>query len=81
MIMGFFYRLLMKLAHSFNWHYAPPIYPDGDTQLWCKWCGFRETIKRRTRTVAELEQILAEPPDAYDVKINPDGSIEAVKHG
>ena len=37
----------MRLAHRFNWHYAPPIYPEGDTQLWCKWCGFRETIYRR----------------------------------
>lgn len=40
------YRLLMKVAHKCNWHYAPPVYPDGDTQLWCKWCGFRQTIKR-----------------------------------
>ena len=47
MIKGFFYRAIMRLAHRFNWHYAPPIYPDGDTQLWCKWCGFRQTIKRR----------------------------------
>ena len=47
---GFFYRLIMRFAHKYNWHYAPPIYPDGDTQLWCKWCGFRETIKRRNDT-------------------------------
>ena len=40
------YRPLMRLAHRYNWHYAPPIYPDGDTQLWCRWCGFRETINR-----------------------------------
>ena len=40
------YRVVMKLAHRFNWHYAPPIYPEGDTQLWCKWCGFRQTVKR-----------------------------------
>ena len=37
----------MRLAHRFNWHYAPPIYPDGDTHLWCKWCGFRQTVRRR----------------------------------
>jgi len=36
----------MRIAHRYNWHYAPPIYPEGDTQLWCKWCGFRQTIKR-----------------------------------
>jgi len=46
MIRGLLYRWLMKLAHRFNWHYAPPIYPEGDTQLWCKWCGVRQTIKR-----------------------------------
>ena len=44
---GYFYRFVMRLAHKYNWHYAPPIYPDGDTQLWCKWCGLRQTIKRR----------------------------------
>ena len=42
----YLYRAIMRTAHRFNWHYAPPIYPDGDTQLWCKWCGFRQTIKR-----------------------------------
>ena len=46
MIRGYFYRLIMRIAHHYNWHYAPPIYPDGDTQLWCKWCGFRAAIKR-----------------------------------
>lgn len=39
----FLYRPIMKVAHRFNWHYAPEIGPfeDGSTQLWCKWCGFR----------------------------------------
>ncbi len=35
------YRPLMKLAHRYNWHYAPPCYPDGDTMLWCHWCGMK----------------------------------------
>lgn len=39
------YRALMKVAHKYHWHYAPPVYPEGDTQLWCKWCGFRQTVK------------------------------------
>ena len=39
----------MRLAHKYNWHYAPPIYPEGDMQLWCKWCGFRETYKLKMR--------------------------------
>ena len=46
-VRGTLYRIVMKLAHRFNWHFAPPIYPDGDTQLWCKWCGFRQTIIKR----------------------------------
>jgi len=46
MIKGMIYRIIMRMAHKYNWHYAPPIYPDGDTQLWCQWCGFRETVKK-----------------------------------
>ena len=43
---GLLYRVIMRIAHHYNWHYAPPIYPENDVQLWCKWCGFRETIHR-----------------------------------
>ena len=43
----FLYRPVMKFTHRFHCHYAPPIYPDGDTVLWCKWCGLRQTVKRR----------------------------------
>jgi len=54
------YRWIMQVAHYYNWHYAPPIYPDGDTQLWCKWCGFRETVKkgptRKTGGIGGVEQ-------------------------
>jgi len=39
----------MLIAHRYNWHYAPPIYPEGDTMLWCKWCGFREVVKRKNQ--------------------------------
>ena len=46
MFRGYIYRLVMIIAHKYNWHYAPPIYPENDVQLWCKWCGFRQTIKR-----------------------------------
>lgn len=42
----FWYRLVMRIAHRFNWHYAPPCYLEGDTQLWCQWCGLRATVKR-----------------------------------
>ena len=43
---GAIYRSVMRIAHRFDWHYAPPIYPDGDTQLRCHWCGFHQTVKR-----------------------------------
>jgi hypothetical protein len=54
-IYGFFYRALMRLAHRFDWHYAPVHGPisagshgtfrgEGPSyQLWCQWCGFRQT--------------------------------------
>ena len=43
---GYLYRATMRIAHRYNWHYAPPTYPEDDTHLWCKWCGFRQTIHR-----------------------------------
>ena len=56
---GIFYRAVMRLAHRFNWHYAPPVYPDGDTMLWCQWCGFRDVIKRRERPGEESAKQIA----------------------
>lgn len=60
MIYALLYRTIMKIAHRYNWHYAPPVYPDGDTQLWCKWCGFRQTIKRRNDTAIKKSESLKE---------------------
>lgn len=48
------YRHVMRLSHRFNWHYAPPIYPEQDTQLWCKWCGFRMTLPRPDSKLKEI---------------------------
>lgn len=48
----FLYRPLMRLAHRHDWHYAPPIYPEGDTMLWCKWCGFRQVINKHTASIS-----------------------------
>ena len=45
-VYGFFYRLIMKIAHHYNWHYTQPCYPDGDVMLWCHWCGVRVVVKR-----------------------------------
>jgi len=47
------YRPLMRLIHKYNLHYAPPIYPDGDTLLWCKWCGFRAVVKKGNQYLKE----------------------------
>jgi hypothetical protein len=33
------YRPLMRLAHRFNWHHMPPVFPNGEEQRWCRWCG------------------------------------------
>lgn len=56
-IKGLLYRSFMKFAHRHNWHYAPPVYPNGDTQLWCQWCGFRETIKKGKPFVGSIESM------------------------
>ena len=50
------YRTIMRVAHHFNWHYAPPCYPDGDTMLWCKWCGMRDVVKRATKHPLEISK-------------------------
>jgi len=42
----FFYKNIMKLAHKFNWHYMKPSHIEGDTMLWCHWCGIRVIVKR-----------------------------------
>ena len=39
------YRPLMRLAHYYHWHYAPPLYIEKDKMLWCQWCGFRQVTK------------------------------------
>lgn len=51
------YRLIMRIAHKYNWHYAPPIYPEGDTMLWCKWCGFRQVIKYKEKENENQERV------------------------
>ena len=49
-IRGRVYRAIMRLAHRFNWHYMPPSHPDGDTMLWCHWCGIRIVTERRAHS-------------------------------
>jgi hypothetical protein len=52
-VTGFFYRSFMTIMHRFHWHYAPPIYPEGDTLLWCRWCGFRQVVKMGRNTLTD----------------------------
>lgn len=66
MIYYFFYSRIMKIAHKFNWHYAPPIYPDGDTMLWCKWCGFSAVVKRRDKlSIEEFQEYASKEKRCY----------------
>ena len=59
---GWLYRMTMRVAHRFHWHYAPPIYPEGDTMLWCHWCGFRAVVKRRdSPTLDQLMKSISAP--------------------
>ena len=35
-------RLLIIIAHRFNWHYMPPHQIEGGAVVyWCQWCGLR----------------------------------------
>ena len=52
-IRSWLYKSIMQFAHKHNWHHAPPLYPNGDTQLWCRWCGFRQTIKFAPKMAAD----------------------------
>ena len=53
------YRLVMRVAHRFNWHYAPRIGPIGDEcdyELWCKWCGMRYTMPNARKAKVKIER-------------------------
>jgi hypothetical protein len=67
------YRTVMKLAHRFNWHYAPIIGPlqpgDGrDFQRWCQWCGFRQDFRAMNTPSANPKQafVLLSPTQEAD---------------
>lgn len=64
---GRIYRFVMRLSHKYNWHYAPPVYPDGDMMLWCKWCGLREVVFRRKQSTDDIVDALAYSMKAHSV--------------
>ncbi len=48
MIRYLLYRSAQRLLHRLNLHYMPPCHPDGDTVIWCRWCGARYRVPRAT---------------------------------
>lgn len=44
---GWAYRTLMRFAHRHNWHHTVTLRPDGDTVVWCQWCGLRDVVERK----------------------------------
>lgn len=62
---GRLYRLVMRIAHRYHWHYAPPLYPQHengwDKMLWCQWCGFQAVIERHVGKAVVGGPYAAEP--------------------
>ena len=58
MIYGYFYRLLMRLSHRFNWHHMKPNphLEKGKIHLWCYWCGARAVLIKPRDTLAILRK-------------------------
>jgi hypothetical protein len=54
---GLGYRTLMRLAHRFHWHHMKPYHPDGDTIIWCHWCGARYAIPKMRAAMTPPAQI------------------------
>ena len=57
MIYGYFYRLLMRLSHRFNWHHMKPNphLEHGKIHLWCYWCGIR-SVKTNIEEVISIRK-------------------------
>lgn len=57
MIYGYFYRLLMRLSHRFNWHHMKPnpYLEHGKIHLWCHWCGIR-SVKTNIEEVISVRK-------------------------
>ncbi len=52
-LQGLAYRVTMRVAHRFNWHYAPAGGPEGDMH-WCHWCGLRGKVIPPLRATDEI---------------------------
>lgn len=40
------YRPVMRWMHRHHLHYLKECHPEGDTMLWCEWCGVRYVMPR-----------------------------------
>ncbi len=57
------YRLLMRTAHRFGWHHAPPNYALREPQgvlCRCQWCGLAGFMWDATASANAEMQIIAE---------------------
>ena len=51
----------MTLAHRYGWHKMEESHPEGDTMLWCHWCGLRVvTVRRLTPLAVDDADMLAQ---------------------
>jgi hypothetical protein len=63
------YRWFMRLAHKHGWHHMTELYPDGDTMLYCSWCGIRIVTKHK-RPIGKYMGY-TRPPLAETMENNP----------
>jgi len=54
-VLRWLYRPTQRLLHRFNLHYMPPMYPERDKVLWCRWCGARYKVTGYGDTVKALK--------------------------
>lgn len=55
---GITYRIIMRVAHRYGWHYAPRRYSLNGPQRWahhCQWCGLRGETLNMDRIRADAE--------------------------
>ena len=58
---GVLYRIIMRIAHKYDWHYMPP-YPEIEfcygtsPRLWCQWCGISTPEVKATDLHGSVEK-------------------------
>lgn len=59
LLYAFFYRLIMRFAHRYDWHLMRPCHSRGDMMVWCHWCGLRIAVNH------VAENVLSHPDCQY----------------